>query len=89
MTFSQFNWCTVVWAIDVGAGSVVMVRGDGPESLADEIDAGCRKMAETARRRTSADEFDVAAAGKAGAEAVAAVRRRGLARAWGEGSKSI
>lgn len=89
ITYSQLGSCMAVWAIDLGAGCIVMVRGDGPESLSDEIEAGCRRMAETAQRRTSADEFDVAAAVKAGAEAVAAVRRRGLAPTWGDGSRSI
>lgn len=86
---TEFGRAASVWAIDLGNGAVVMVRGDGPESISDEIDSACRKMAESAQRRTSADEFDVAAARKAGEEAVAAVRRRGLGRAWGEGSKSI
>lgn len=86
---AEFGRCTSVWAVDLGHGAVLMVRGTGPEALATDIDEACRKMAESAQRRTSADEFDVAAAQKAGEEAVAAVRRRGLRKPWGEGAKSI
>ncbi len=89
LTSAKSGYFTAVWAVELGNGAVVMVRGDGPESLSDEIDGACRKMAESAQRRTSADEFDLAAARKAGDEAVAAVRRRGLGRVWGAGSKSI